>query len=195
MEGAAARWVYIGKKGDRMNRKIRILVAGLMLAGGTCLALPQGKAPAPATEEERAALFTQEQVGDLRIGMSQADAAKAVPCRVQRGKEVFEAATGDYVQDWRYPPCGLTFKMGSGTKGGPKTVQSITVTGPSTLQTKRGIRIGSTEQEVVQAYGRYRDEEWSKKGESFVAGSVYGGLIFTFTGGKVSKIFLGAAAE
>jgi len=28
-----------------------------------------------------------------------------------------------------------------------------------------------------------------------VAGSVYGGVIFTFTGGKVSRIFIGAAAE
>jgi hypothetical protein len=31
--------------------------------------------------------------------------------------------------------------------------------------------------------------------QTFVAGSIYGGLIFTFAQGYVSEIFLGAAAE
>jgi hypothetical protein len=63
------------------------------------------------------------------------------------------------------------------------------------VQTEKGIRIGSTEQEVNEAYGRFRNAEESKQGEVFVAGSVFGGLIFTFQQGRVSKIFIGAAAE
>ena len=43
--------------------------------------------------------------------------------------------------------------------------------------------------------GKVRDKEQSVPGATFVAGSVYGGVIFTFTGGKVSRIFIGAAAE
>jgi hypothetical protein len=31
--------------------------------------------------------------------------------------------------------------------------------------------------------------------QTFIAGSIYGGLIFTFDQGRVSEIFLGAAAE
>jgi hypothetical protein len=37
--------------------------------------------------------------------------------------------------------------------------------------------------------------EDSQPGVQFVAGSIYGGLIFTINQGRVEKIFLGAAAE
>jgi len=58
------------------------------------------------------------------------------------------------------------------------------------------MRIGSTEREVVEAYGRFRDpEEDSEEGRSFVAGSVYDGMIFDFQDGRVIRIFLGSAAE
>ena len=70
-----------------------------------------------------------------------------------------------------------------------------TVPAPSTLKTLRGIGIGSAEKDVTSAYGELRDDEMSVAGESFVAGSVYGGVIFDFRDGKVSRIFLGAAAE
>jgi len=88
--------------------------------------------------------------------------------------------------------------MSSGHKKGRKGIAGITITSPSTLQTKRGIYIGSTEQEVVEAYAGTQEEEdrlFRKKGEEFVAGSIYGGMIFIFADGRVSQIFLGAAAE
>ena len=59
----------------------------------------------------------------------------------------------------------------------------------------RGIHIGSTIVEVTTAYGKVENKEESESGKTFVAGSIYGGVIFTFTDGKVSQIFLGAAAE
>ena len=85
--------------------------------------------------------------------------------------------------------------MGSERKAGPKVVESITIKSPSKLVTSRGIHIGSTEGEVIQAYGQCRDQETSKKGEQLVAGSIYDGMIFNFKDGKVVSIFLGAAAE
>jgi len=39
------------------------------------------------------------------------------------------------------------------------------------------------------------NREDSARTGSFVAGSIYGGIIFDFQKGKVSQIFLGAAAE
>ena len=62
-----------------MNRKILATVLGLMLVAAACPALPQGKGLPPATEEEKEALLTQERIGELSIGMSQAQVAKAVP--------------------------------------------------------------------------------------------------------------------
>jgi hypothetical protein len=112
------------------------------------------------------------------------------------GKEIFEGATGDYVQKWKYPDCGIVLKMSSERKGGAKVVESVSVSAPSTLVTTGGIHIGSTEREVINAYGRYRDpEEPAKKGKQFVAGSIYDGMICDLQDGRVVRIFLGAAAE
>ncbi len=80
-------------------------------------------------------------------------------------------------------------------KGGFKSIESLTITSPSILQTQRGIRIGSTEAEVIKAYGRFRNAEASKPGELLVAGSIFGGVMFDFQQGRVSRIFIGAAAE
>jgi hypothetical protein len=84
--------------------------------------------------------------------------------------------------------------MVSKKRGGKKVVESIILTAPCALATKQGIRIGSTEQEVKKVYKKDWNREDSSQ-DSFVAGSVYGGIIFQFHNGKVNQIFLGAAAE
>jgi hypothetical protein len=102
---------------------------------------------------------------------------------------------GDYYQEWAYPACGIRLDMGAATPKGRQTISSITITRPSSWKTGRGIGIGSTEREVIAAYGRDRERETSVPGERLVAGTVYGGLVFTFAAGRVTQIFLGAAAE
>jgi len=140
--------------------------------------------------------MNDEQIGGLRIGMSEKELASSIAGKPIKGKEIFEGATGEYVQAWKYPGLGIELKMGSETKGGAKRVESITLTGPGSLATRAGIQIGSTEEEVIRAYGKYRDRDGgTRKGKSFVAGSIYDGLIFNFRNGKVVEIFLGAAAE
>jgi hypothetical protein len=54
--------------------------------------------------------------------------------------------------------------------------------------------IGSSYAEVEQAYKKDIDAESTNK-EQITVGSVYDGIIFKFKDGKVSKIFLGGAAE
>jgi hypothetical protein len=112
-----------------------------------------------------------------------------------KGRDVEWGATGEWVQEWRYPKQGLQLNMASETKGGAKGVLSITATAPCKLATKRGIKIGSSMADVNKAYQDVYDKEQSVPGKSFVAGSVYGGVIFTIKDGKVVGIFVGAAAE
>ncbi len=85
--------------------------------------------------------------------------------------------------------------MAASSKRGPKVVTSIVVASPSTLTTSKGIQIGSTEEEVLTAYAPFLDRGASRRGKTVVAGSIYGGLIISIADGKVSEIFLGAAAE
>ena len=103
--------------------------------------------------------------------------------------------------------------MSSREKAGPKTVLIATAGKGCKLATARGIKIGSTRAEVGKAY---RDVEEKAPGDgpakpgdpepepvpleegeekNFVAGTIYGGMIFSFKKGKVVEIFLGAGAE
>jgi hypothetical protein len=137
----------------------------------------------------------EEPIGKLRLGLSESEVRKAIPCGGKRGPEQLWGADGAYHQKWVYADCGITLSMVSEKKGAPKAIESITVVSPSDLSTQGGIRIGSTEQEVMKAYASHWNKEDSSPSKTFVAGSVYGGLMFDFDAGKVSRIFLGAAAE
>lgn len=137
----------------------------------------------------------KETLGKLNLGQKAADVIALVGKPDSKGKDVEWEAIGDWVQEWSYKSWGLELNMASASKGGAKTVLSITAASPSKLATSRGIHIGSTIAQVTRAYGNVQDKEQSVPGKTFVAGSVYGGVIFTFTGGKVSQIFVGAAAE
>jgi hypothetical protein len=139
--------------------------------------------------------YAQELIGKLHIGLAEADVRQIIPGMPTRSAEKWWGADGQYHHEWHYADGGITLGMVSKTKGGLKSIESITITSPSLLQTQRNIRIGSTEAEVVKAYGRFRHAEDSKPGEIFVAGSIFGGIMFTFQQGRVSRIFIGAAAE
>jgi hypothetical protein len=136
-----------------------------------------------------------EALGKIKLGRKAADLAALIGKPDSKGKDVEWDAIGEWVQEWRFKSQGLTLNMASKSKGGAKSVLTITAAAPSKLATARGIRIGSTIAEVTKAYGKVQDKDGSVPGKTFVAGSVYGGVIFTFTGGKVSQIFIGAAAE
>lgn len=136
-----------------------------------------------------------ERLGKIKLGQKAAEVMGSLGKPDSKGKDAEWAATGEWVQEWRFKSQGLTLNMASDSKGGAKTVSSITAQAPSRLATARGVHIGSTIAEVAKAYGRVQDREQSEPGKSFVAGSIYDGVIFSFSGGKVSRIFIGAAAE
>ena len=138
--------------------------------------------------------YDKEQVGKLHLGLSEKEVKQIIPDKPTRGPDELMGADGAYHQEWKYAAAGISLDMASEKKGGPKSIDSISVTSPSKLQTQRGIGIGSSEAEVAKAYGPFRNAEDSTP-ERFVAGSNFGGVIFDFQQGKVSGIFIGAAAE
>lgn len=140
-------------------------------------------------------VLRSESLGAARMGLSAPEVAKAFPGKWKRGAEQRWEADAAWHQKWTLPGQGLVLDMVSEEKGGTKEVASITVTAPSPLATKKGIRIGSSERDVQMAYQEIWNKEESREFDCFVAGSVYGGLLFHFQNGKVSEIFLGAAAE
>jgi hypothetical protein len=139
-------------------------------------------------------LLRKERIGNLRIGLSEAKVKQIINCQLKREPEQFWGADGAYHQQWKYANCGIILGMVSARKGAPKSIDSITISNPSRLTTQRGIRIGGSKKAVMKAY----KAEWNRSTNEpnhFVAGSIYGGLIFQFENGNVSQIFLGAAAE
>lgn len=149
----------------------------------------------PAMAADEFALLKAERIGPLRIGLPEGEVARGIACQPRRGSVTRWEADGDYHQEWAYPDCGITLAMSATTPKGAWTIGAITLTRPSPWKTRRGIGLGGTEREVMAAYGRDRNADDSTPGKNFVAGSVYGGLMFTFKAGRVERIFLGAAAE
>ncbi len=140
-------------------------------------------------------LLATESLGKIKMGLPAAAVVKALGEPEKKGTEQKEEATGDWTQDWSYSAQGLKLTMSSAKKGGAKTVSTITATGACKLTTARGIKIGSSLADLRKAYANVESKDDSQPGKTFVAGSIYGGVIFTLKGDKVSQIFVGAAAE
>jgi len=75
-----------------------------------------------------------------------------------------------------------------------KTIANMTASGAVHLCDQKGHQDRDAESAVRKAYTEHVDREASDPG-TLVVGSIYGGIIFDFTKGKVSRIFFGAAAE
>jgi|WetSurMetagenome_2_1015567.scaffolds.fasta_scaffold40917_2 hypothetical protein len=140
-------------------------------------------------------LMQLERLGEFKIGSSAARTLELLGNPQTKSKNVFSEADGLYRQSWYYPKQGITFQMVMENKKEKPKIASIRLTPPSTLETDHGIKLGDSYDKVVHAYGRYKDPENSVPFKRFVAGSIYGGLIFSFQNGRVVEIFLGAAAE
>jgi hypothetical protein len=148
----------------------------------------------PAIASDDFAAMKKERIGGLGIGTPAAAAIKALGAPSSKGKILRQEADGNYVQLWTYADKGVELGLSSAKRGGPQTIDSITIKGSSALKTARGIGLGSTAAEVARAYGAEKNVEESTA-DSFVVGSIYGGVIFRLAKDKVTEIFLGAAAE
>src|SRR5947209_17865167 len=149
-----------------------------------------------ADETVTEAMLRAESLGRLRLGLPEMDVLKLLGSPATRGKLVFQEADGNYVRDWHYPDKGIELLMSAGEKkSGVKTIANITASAPCTFATSKGIKIGDAESTARTAYAEDVDRETRPDPGILVVGSIYGGIIFNFTEGKVSRIFFGAAAE
>jgi len=138
-------------------------------------------------------LMNTESLGSLKLGLTQKEVLAQLGKPDAKSKAIIWEADGLTHQEWNYKTKGIVLDM-SGQSENDFTLGSITITPPCTLKTKAGIGIGSPLTEVTNAYKSYIDPELSDTAY-VVAGSVYGGVVFTFGNQKVSSVFIGAAAE
>ena len=141
------------------------------------------------------AMLRKESLGGLKLELPEKEVIKQLGKPERVGQLTRQEADGTYVQQWEYGSKGLSILMTSGEKKtGAKSIASFIASAGCTLATKKEIKIGSPLSAVRKAYGSFEDRE-NKAEDQFVAGSIYGGIIFNFEKGKVSRIFFGAAAE
>jgi hypothetical protein len=170
--------------------------AAFALVAAALLAIPAAAAPAGAETPEQAGerLMREDGIGPLRLQMTEAAIRRVLPDRPRRTKDVYEAADGMYRLRLIYARQGLVLALATEKKGAPHHLDAISCKPGCGLRTRRGIGIGSPAAKVGAAYAAEFNKEESKP-DLFVAGTIYGGLIFRLASGKVSEIFLGAAAE
>jgi hypothetical protein len=171
-----------------------------LLAAVLACALAAGSPPASAADSKREAatqaMLSAESLGELRLDLPEKRVLELLGKPGKQGKLILQGADGMHVQEWHYPKQGLHLVMSAGEKKtGAKTVFNFTASAPCSFATKQGLKIGSPESAVRKAYGPFLDRDSPAEPGSFVAGSIYGGIIFHFAKGKVSRIFFGAAAE
>ncbi len=144
-------------------------------------------------EKLGAKLMEEEMVGKLKIGLKASDLTSILGKPCEKTKNELWGADGEYHQTYKYSKLGVELDM-IGKKESDKVVNMITVMSPCDYKTSKGVSIGSNYQDVEKAYKDYLNTASSNK-ESIVAGSIYGGVIFSFKNEKVSSIFVGASAE
>lgn len=134
-----------------------------------------------------------EKIGDLSLGMKASKLTELIGKPTSRSRAEEWGADGLTHQDWVYKTKGISLNISSDKYSGPE-VFSITITSPCAYKTKMNVGIGSSYQEVRDAYSKDIDPTATDK-TTITVGSVYGGIIFSFKNDKVEKIFVGAAAE
>jgi hypothetical protein len=170
-------------------------IARAGLAGIAALALACAAAAQQKSEEEMFKLMKIEKLGELKLEMTEAQLKQVLPAQPARAREQLWGADGQYHQKWTYAQRGLRLSMVSEKKGAAKTLESIECSARCTLKSTRGVGVGSPLADVQKAYAAEFNKEESKLPGIFVAGTIYGGLIFNFKAGTVSVMYLGAAAE
>jgi hypothetical protein len=172
---------------------------GALIAFSLSLALSAslsvGKSLAADDGDELSAA-TNARLGPLSLEQPLSLAKTRLPqCQFLAGPKHDSEATGLTHQRWEAKNCGLTLEAARQAPEDPWTVYSITQVAPGKLLTDKGIGLGAEESALRRAYVGVINTEESTPGERWVVGSIYGGVMFSVKAGRVTKIFIGAAAE
>lgn len=159
----------------KRNFFIALLVS--LLAG-----VPLASAQVPANKPETPA---REFIGNLYCGMGKDAAFKYIADKpvIDQMDNLYHSAI--------FAKAGIRLILALDEATSLQTVESIRVTAPSTLSTKRGIHIGSTEAEVIAAYKNDYDKNQSEPGAIVYVELVEWLTVFNIESGKVSEIWIG----
>ena len=148
----------------------------------------------PAPDAEQDFSISSESIGGLSLGLDEA-AVTGILGQPDEATDPEEwGSDGLMHKNFTYKDLGID--IGLVDNSGAFVIFSVSVTAPYDGATSEGIRIGSTEAEVVAAYGNHINTEDSAVLEnSIVVGSIFEGLVFNMASGSVETMFLGASAE
>ncbi len=134
------------------------------------------------------------EIEGLVLGTNASDVVGVLGAPTEKTLVIDEAATGEIVSTWTWASKGVQAKMTASSTSGPFSLGSLTISSPSALKTVQGIGLGASSAEVRTAYDGLINSEESTS-DTVVVGSIFGGILFTIADGKVTQIFVGAAAE
>lgn len=138
-------------------------------------------------------LMYSENLNDLKLGLTKFKVEKILGTPSDMSSNEIWGADGEYHQTYNYKELGIELDM-IGDNDESKKVNMITINKPCNYKTSRNIHIGSNVSDLKIAYRQYYNKDYSDN-ETFVAGSIYGGVIFTLKNDVVESIFIGAGAE
>jgi|SRR6185312_1395249 len=138
-------------------------------------------------------LMDSEKLGDIKIGMPKEQVIKLLGHPEIQTDTSIDQANAMLSQGWSYKKKGIAMSM-EGESYAELKIMNIAITHPCTYKLKRRIGIGSTVQEIKDAYPRALNKEQSSD-SLILLGSVYGGIQFIIHNNKVDTLFIGATAE
>ncbi len=146
------------------------------------------------------ALMQSERLGPLRLGLPAGQVLKALGKPYEKSECEVWAADGAEHQQWRYPAQGIVLGMIAEGAGNVQQIDAITISAPCRFRTTRDMGIGSGRRAVLEAYRKEiaqpsGDSAVGISNDAVIAGSVYGGVVFTIKDNKVTGVFIGAGAE
>lgn len=154
------------------------------------------QAAEPATAANAAndpddSFYETEAIGPLHARMTAKELIAVLGAPRAKQPPVNEGATGEWVSTWAWR--GASALMVADTKKGPWHARDVSVTALSSYATKQGIRVGSTRADAERLYPRSPDNP-QQDPDTYVVGSVYGGMLFSFARDRVTAISIGVFA-
>lgn len=133
-----------------------------------------------------------ESLDFLKINMLANEVQNKLGNPEEKSANIILGYDGNYHQNWDYKSKGIS--LGLVGVDGKQSIDKISIKNPSKYQTKKNIGIGSTKNQIQNAYGKEITKDAAKP-DWLIVGTIYGGLMFELEDDKVSQIFIGAAAE
>jgi hypothetical protein len=201
MKDAYHRLQYTGSTYPANPSLTPVLQAGTVISGDAYLAndiawhTPAPVILSPGCAAPGSRLLLTEGFGALHLNLEEKHVVRLLGAPTTKGPRVLWEGDALYHQTWRYPAQGITLDMVAQSGTERLTIAGIRIGLSSTLKTARGIGIGDSYADVENKYALDKDEAHTDPPFTFVAGSLYGGVIFSFENNKVTQIFLGKSGE